>query len=160
MICFPPWCFITCHKASPLSLSLQLISALFPSADGALTALTSSFCIDLLDLKKPSPAWEKQQKKKDPHDGAYQFCHTPSFVASFFSNGSITNRLSMLFLISQAIHMDPYWVCLHSGSLRNDNCPIPGGSRPPACSHLPVVISSASMLRNGLAASRSVLNYC
>jgi Na+/proline symporter len=30
---------------------IALISALFPSADGALTALTSSFCIDLLDIK-------------------------------------------------------------------------------------------------------------
>jgi Na+/proline symporter len=30
---------------------IGLISALFPSADGALTALTSSFCIDLLDLR-------------------------------------------------------------------------------------------------------------
>ena len=30
---------------------IALISALFPSADGALTALTSSFCIDILELK-------------------------------------------------------------------------------------------------------------
>src|SRR6185369_3442053 len=29
---------------------VALVSALFPSADGALTALTSSFCIDMLDL--------------------------------------------------------------------------------------------------------------
>jgi len=31
---------------------ISLISALFPSADGALTALTSSFCIDLLGMDK------------------------------------------------------------------------------------------------------------
>ena len=31
---------------------IALISALFPSADGALTALTSSFSIDILELKK------------------------------------------------------------------------------------------------------------
>lgn len=31
---------------------IALVSALFPSADGALTALTSSFCIDLLGLKR------------------------------------------------------------------------------------------------------------
>jgi Na+/pantothenate symporter len=30
---------------------IALISALFPSADGAITALTSSFCIDILGLK-------------------------------------------------------------------------------------------------------------
>ena len=31
---------------------LALISALFPSADGAITALTSSFCIDILGLQR------------------------------------------------------------------------------------------------------------
>jgi SSS family transporter len=31
---------------------IALISALFPSADGALTALTSSFCIDILGLRR------------------------------------------------------------------------------------------------------------
>ena len=31
---------------------IGLISALFPSADGAITALTSSFCIDMLGLKR------------------------------------------------------------------------------------------------------------
>ncbi|HEX2606583.1 MAG TPA: sodium:solute symporter, partial [Flavisolibacter sp.] len=31
---------------------IGLISALFPSADGALTALTSSFCIDILGIKR------------------------------------------------------------------------------------------------------------
>ena len=41
---------------------IGLISALFPSADGALTALTSSFCIDILGLKKKSALSEKQKK--------------------------------------------------------------------------------------------------
>lgn len=41
---------------------IGLISALFPSADGALTALTSSFCIDLLGLKEKT-GWSEQQKK-------------------------------------------------------------------------------------------------
>jgi Na+/proline symporter len=31
---------------------IALVSALFPSADGAMTALTSTFCIDLLGLKR------------------------------------------------------------------------------------------------------------
>ena len=31
---------------------IALISALFPSADGALTALTSSFCVDILEVHK------------------------------------------------------------------------------------------------------------
>lgn len=42
---------------------IGLISALFPSADGALTALTSSFCIDILGLKRRENLSEKQRKK-------------------------------------------------------------------------------------------------
>jgi hypothetical protein len=40
-----------------------LISALFPSADGAITALTSSFCIDILGLQRNKDWSEAQQKK-------------------------------------------------------------------------------------------------
>ncbi|MDY0745784.1 sodium:solute symporter [Paucibacter sp. R3-3] len=40
---------------------LALISALFPSADGAITALTSSFCIDLLGLTRRSD-WSEAKK--------------------------------------------------------------------------------------------------
>ncbi len=42
---------------------LALISALFPSADGAITALTSSFCIDLLGMQRNSQ-WDETKKKK------------------------------------------------------------------------------------------------
>jgi len=42
---------------------IALISALFPSADGALTALTSSFCIDILSLKQRDDLDEKQKKR-------------------------------------------------------------------------------------------------
>jgi Na+/proline symporter len=42
---------------------IALISALFPSADGAITALTSSFCIDLLGLKRRED-WDEEKKKK------------------------------------------------------------------------------------------------
>ena len=40
---------------------LALISALFPSADGAITALTSSFCIDLLGLQRRND-WSEAKK--------------------------------------------------------------------------------------------------
>ncbi len=43
---------------------IGLISALFPSADGALTALTSSFCIDLLGMKRRDDWDEKTKKRK------------------------------------------------------------------------------------------------
>ncbi|MEK0422817.1 MAG: hypothetical protein RLZ95_727 [Bacteroidota bacterium] len=42
---------------------LALISALFPSADGAITALTSSFCIDLLGMQR-SKDWDEAKQKK------------------------------------------------------------------------------------------------
>ncbi|MBK7220292.1 MAG: sodium:solute symporter [Saprospiraceae bacterium] len=57
---------------------IGLISALFPSADGALTALTSSFCIDLLDLKNKTE-WSEQQKKKT------RWVVHLSFAALFFA---------------------------------------------------------------------------
>ena len=42
---------------------IGLISALFPSADGALTALTSSFCIDMLNMKNNKSLSEEKKKK-------------------------------------------------------------------------------------------------
>ena len=51
---------------SPSLLVIALISALFPSADGALTALTSSFCIDILGLQKgtqPSEAAKARTRR-------------------------------------------------------------------------------------------------
>ena len=50
-------------KAVSIIFIIGLISALFPSADGALTALTSSFCIDLLGLKTRTDRNEKQKKR-------------------------------------------------------------------------------------------------
>jgi Na+/proline symporter len=42
---------------------IGLISALFPSADGALTALTSSFCIDMLGLRRREGLTEAERKR-------------------------------------------------------------------------------------------------
>lgn len=42
---------------------IALISALFPSADGAMTALTSSFCIDIMGLNRREDLNEKEKKK-------------------------------------------------------------------------------------------------
>jgi Na+/proline symporter len=42
---------------------LALISALFPSADGAITALTSSFCIDILGMQRKSD-WDEAKQKR------------------------------------------------------------------------------------------------
>ncbi len=43
-----------------LCFVIGLISALFPSADGALTALTSSFCIDMLGMKNRD--WDEKKR--------------------------------------------------------------------------------------------------
>jgi Na+/pantothenate symporter len=42
---------------------IGLISALFPSADGALTAVTSSYCVDLLNMNENQEKTEKQKKR-------------------------------------------------------------------------------------------------
>lgn len=42
---------------------IALISALFPSADGAITALTSSFCIDIIGMQRKRE-WSEEQKKR------------------------------------------------------------------------------------------------
>ncbi|CAN5725559.1 sodium:solute symporter [soil metagenome] len=53
------------HMPSVVSVIfiIALISALFPSADGAITALTSSFCIDILGMQR-KPEWSEEKKKK------------------------------------------------------------------------------------------------
>jgi Na+/proline symporter len=42
---------------------IALISALFPSADGAITALTSSFCIDILGIQRNKALEERSRKR-------------------------------------------------------------------------------------------------
>jgi len=58
---------IAMHSGLPSFITvcflIGLISAVFPSADGALTALTSSFCIDILGLKRRDGVSEKQKAR-------------------------------------------------------------------------------------------------
>jgi len=61
---FPTVALYFMPKVISVIFIIGLISALFPSADGALTALTSSFCIDILGLKKRNDLTEKEKKKK------------------------------------------------------------------------------------------------
>ncbi|HTF06137.1 MAG TPA: sodium:solute symporter [Bacteroidia bacterium] len=41
---------------------IGLISAAYPSADGALTALTASFCIDFLGFNHPAKGWTEERR--------------------------------------------------------------------------------------------------
>jgi Na+/proline symporter len=53
------------HMPNALSIVfiIALISALFPSADGAMTALTSSFCIDIAGINRRESMSEKEKKR-------------------------------------------------------------------------------------------------
>jgi SSS family solute:Na+ symporter len=57
---------IALHYLSPVAafcFMIGLISALYPSADGALTALTTSFCVDILDLQERKN-WDDNKRKQ------------------------------------------------------------------------------------------------
>ena len=60
---FPAVAMSYLPQAVSIIFIIALISALFPSADGALTALTSSFCIDILGLKRRTDRDEKTKKR-------------------------------------------------------------------------------------------------
>ncbi len=60
---FPTMALQYMPQAISIIFIIALISALFPSADGALTALTSSFCIDILGLKRREDLSEANRKR-------------------------------------------------------------------------------------------------
>lgn len=61
---FPTIALSHMPKAMSIIFVIGLISALFPSADGALTALTSSFCIDILGMKRRDDWTEKDKRRR------------------------------------------------------------------------------------------------
>lgn len=58
---FPALALHHMPQAFSIIFIIALISALFPSADGAITALTSSFCIDILGIKR-NTAYSEERK--------------------------------------------------------------------------------------------------
>lgn len=60
---FPELAMHHMPQAVSIIFIIALISALFPSADGAITALTSSFCIDILGIKRNETLNEHRRKK-------------------------------------------------------------------------------------------------
>ncbi len=50
--------------ASAIFFIIGLISAAYPSADGALTALTASVCIDFLGFNEARNTWDERKKKQ------------------------------------------------------------------------------------------------
>jgi Na+/proline symporter len=74
---------------------IGLISALFPSADGALTALTSSFCIDILGIRRRKDMSEGDQKRVrfTVHLGFALIFLVCVFVFRYIDNGSLIQTL-------------------------------------------------------------------
>lgn len=60
---FPAMALHYMPQAFSIVFIIALISALFPSADGAITALTSSFCIDILGIQQREDLDETGKKK-------------------------------------------------------------------------------------------------
>lgn len=61
--------YIALHSLTPFAavvFIIGLISALFPSSDGALTSLTTSFCIDQIGLESKKD-WSEKKKKRVRH---------------------------------------------------------------------------------------------
>jgi Na+/proline symporter len=77
-----------------LCFIIGLISALFPSADGALTALTSSYCIDILGLRRRGWGEGRQAKvRRAVHlsfAGIFLVC---IFIFREIDNGSLISLL-------------------------------------------------------------------
>lgn len=61
---FPTIALNSLGTMSAVFFIIGLISAAYPSADGALTALTASFCIDFLGIKKRGWTEEKQKQTR------------------------------------------------------------------------------------------------
>jgi Na+/proline symporter len=79
---------------------IGLISALFPSADGALTALTASFCIDILGIQSAAKANKtEQQQTRTRLTVHYAFAVVFLLCVFFFrevDNGSLIDILLKL----------------------------------------------------------------
>jgi Na+/proline symporter len=77
---------------------IALISALFPSVDGALTSLTSSYCIDVLRIQE-NPSDEKTMKRKRMK---VHITFTVLFLLMVFLFRYINDKSIILFIIKFA----------------------------------------------------------
>ncbi len=78
---------------------IGLISALFPSVDGAITALTSSFCIDILGFQRNERLNEQQQTRlrKQIHIG---FALLFTLLVFFFKWKNDKSIVDLIFIIA------------------------------------------------------------
>jgi hypothetical protein len=77
---------------------IGLISALFPSVDGAITALTASFCIDIIGFERKNlPEPERMRLKKIVHLSFAVLFTLLVFLFKWYNDKSIVN---LIFLIA------------------------------------------------------------
>jgi Na+/proline symporter len=77
---------------------IGLISALFPSVDGAITALTASFCIDIIGFERKNlPETERMRLKKIVHLSFAVLFTLLVFLFKWYNDKSIVN---LIFLIA------------------------------------------------------------
>lgn len=79
---FPVIALNNLGMAAAIFFIIGLISAAYPSADGALTALTSSFCLDFLDIKNRN--WTEVKQKKIRHSVHLSFAFILFFLIILF----------------------------------------------------------------------------
>lgn len=77
---------------------IGLISALFPSVDGAITALTASFCLDIIGFERKNlPEFERMRIKKIVHLSFAVLFTLLVFLFKWYNDKSIVN---LIFLIA------------------------------------------------------------
>ncbi len=74
---------------------IALISALFPSADGAITALTSSFCIDILSMQKRSQ-WSEADRERIRHRVHFAFAAIFLLLIMMFKWGDNPSMIGLI----------------------------------------------------------------
>jgi uncharacterized sodium:solute symporter family permease YidK len=78
--------------------TIGLISALFPSVDGAITALTASFCIDIIGFERKNlPETERMRLKKIVHISFAVLFTLLVFLFKWYDDKSI---VKLIFLIA------------------------------------------------------------
>jgi hypothetical protein len=121
MTCSRRWRCIILPPAVSIIFIIGLISALFPSADGALTALTSSFCIDLLDIKN-RPGMDERAKRRTRM--TVHVCFAVVFLLCILVFKWVNNKSTINIILDLAAYTyGPLLGLFPSGSSRNATLP-------------------------------------
>ncbi len=134
---FPHFAVNTAPFAITVCFLIGLISALFPSADGALTALTSSFCIDILGIQKKDKAYSPAKQKSIRLRVHYTFALV--FLACVFGFRYIDNGQLITTLLTVAGYTYGPLLALFAFGMLSRRSIIPGLT-PLVCIAAPVII--------------------